>query len=80
MYADNPTPGLFLLSFGIMFLSWLAAILSSIAVAGVLTLLGRSMFWFSQPLLIIPVYILLSILAVGEVHTQLIKRVCLLDS
>lgn len=44
-------------------------------IATVLTLLGRSMTWFACPLLILPLYAVPSVLAIGEVHTQLVKRV-----
>ena len=72
---DKPTLKLCLVSFGVMFLSWLAAVLVAVLVALLLTSLGRSMTWFSHPLLIIPLYILPSFLALGEVNTQLVKRV-----
>ena len=76
----EPTPRLFLLSFGVMVLSWLAGVLVAVAIAALLTLLGCSMVWFSQPLLIIPLYMLPSFLAISEVHAQFINKVELLQS
>ena len=64
-----------LVSLAVMLLSWLAALLTCLLVAGLLTFLGRSMSYYSQPLLIIPLYAVPAALALGEVHTQLVKRV-----
>ncbi len=46
-----------------------------VGIAAVLTGVGQSMVWFGRPLLIVPLYVVPSCLAVGEVHTQLVKRV-----
>lgn len=73
--VDSPTPKVVLASVCVMLVSWLAAVLTAAAVATLLTVLGRSMTWYSQPLLIIPLYVLPSFLALGEVHAQLLKRV-----
>ena len=49
-------------------LSWLAAMCINLVTAMGLSLLGRSMSWFSRPLLLFPLYMGPAILAVAGVH------------
>lgn len=74
--SNKPSLRLFATSFVVMITSWIAALLTVVAVATVVTVSGRSMSWFSRPLLLIPLYALPAFLTVCEVHTQLIKRTC----
>ena len=58
-----------------MLVSWVVSVAVVVAIALMLTALGRPMAWFAHPLLIVPLYVFPSFLAMGEIHTQLVKRV-----
>ena len=60
---------------GVLLLSWLAALVSTVVTALFLQLLGRSMSWFTHSLLIIPLYVFPIILAMAAVYEYWSQRV-----
>jgi len=59
----------------VMELSWVGAIVMVTIIGLLLSWLGRAMSWFSNPLFIIPLYAVPSMLVVGELNVQWMKWV-----
>lgn len=58
-----------------MLLSWMAAAITVVLVALVLQGVGRSLSWFANPHLIIPLYAVPSFVSIAAVHFYWIYRV-----
>ena len=58
-----------------MLLSWMAAAVTVVLVALVLQGLGRSLSWFSNPHLLLPLYAAPSFVSIAAVHSYWIYRV-----